>query len=71
MKKIIASLLLVGVMLMGATFMGCGCEHVAGDWQMDDNNHWHVCTLCGENVDLTAHTFEEGVCTVCEESGNH
>lgn len=27
------------------------------DWKKDETNHWHVCTTCGEKLDLASHTF--------------
>lgn len=65
MKKVLMALTLVAVLALGATFVGCGCEHVTGDWQMDDSNHYKVCSICGENVDVASHAYEEGECTVC------
>lgn len=54
-------------------------EHVwSTEWDHDNENHWHVCTVCGEKTDVAAHTPdpEEGwgadevnhwhVCSVCE-----
>lgn len=37
----------------------------ASAWQIDKDNHWHVCE-CGEVIDSAAHTTEDDVCTVCE-----
>ena len=31
------------------------------EWHHDENNHWHVCTGCGEKMDVAAHSFEETV----------
>lgn len=31
------------------------------EWHHDENNHWHVCTGCGEKMDDAAHSFEETV----------
>ncbi len=28
------------------------------EWASDANNHWHVCSVCGEIVDCAGHTFE-------------
>ena len=32
-----------------------------GDWEKDDKNHWHVCTVenCGVTADETAHTYSD------------
>ena len=44
-------------------------EHIYGtNWRRDPENHWHGCTVCGDKIDLAAHTFtpeEPDVCTVC------
>ena len=65
MKKFLTALTLVSVLVLGTSFAGCGCEHVTGEWQIDDNNHYKVCSICGENVDVASHSYEEGECTVC------
>lgn len=31
------------------------------EWLNDENNHWHVCGVCGEKDDLNAHSFDSGV----------
>ncbi|GEM_PF-4185181 len=31
------------------------------EWHHDENNHWHLCTVCGEKMDIAAHSFEETV----------
>ena len=34
-------------------------------WSSDnDDNHYHLCTVCGEKVDITAHTYDGGKVTV-------
>lgn len=36
--------------------------HTAGtEWKHDEKNHWHLCTSCGEKMDVAAHSFEEVV----------
>ncbi len=36
--------------------------HTAGtEWKHDEKNHWHLCTGCGEKLDVAAHSFEEHV----------
>lgn len=36
--------------------------HTAGtEWKHDEKNHWHLCTGCGEKMDVAAHSFEEVV----------
>ena len=39
----------------------------SAEWSADDSNHWHAAT-CGhsEKKDEAAHTYENGVCTVCQ-----
>ena len=32
-------------------------------WQHDDHNHWQVCTVCGEKLNLGAHISDEGKVT--------
>ena len=32
-------------------------------WTNDETNHWHVCDVCGERIDETAHTYDDGVVT--------
>ncbi|MGN0493978.1 MAG: choice-of-anchor I family protein [Acutalibacteraceae bacterium] len=40
--------------------------HIYGsNWSYDSEGHWQVCEACGESTQKTAHTFENGVCTVC------
>ena len=29
----------------------------AEKWEKDETNHWHVCTICDEAVDVAAHTY--------------
>lgn len=31
------------------------------EWHHDENNHWHLCTGCGEKMNVAAHSFEETV----------
>lgn len=31
------------------------------EWHHDENSHWHLCTGCGEKMDVAAHSFEETV----------
>ena len=38
------------------------CEHdTSGEWQFDDDRHWRVCSKCGEDIDVGAHSFGEWV----------
>ncbi len=36
--------------------------HTAGtEWKYDDTSHWHLCTVCGEKMDVANHSFEDSV----------
>lgn len=37
----------------------------ASEWSHDGTNHWHACTGCDEKLDLAAHTYVSGSCSVC------
>lgn len=69
MKKIIATLATAILAVSCMSFVGCShtCEFSA-DWSKDATNHWHACTIegCTLTADSGAHTYENGVCTVCE-----
>lgn len=49
--------------------------HTVGDWEKDANQHWHICSVCGQKVDAANHNVTEwtknekeeyvGNCTVC------
>ena len=48
--------------------VGTPLGHQPGDtWEKDGENHWRICIRsdCGQTLDLAAHTFVDGVCTVC------
>ena len=30
----------------------------SAEWKTDENNHWKVCTACGETIDAAAHSFK-------------
>lgn len=32
--------------------------HTAGAWSSDGTNHWRPCTVCGKEIDKSAHTFQ-------------
>ena len=40
----------------------------AGEWSSDNTHHWHeaTCEHTGEKDGYAEHTYENGVCTVCE-----
>lgn len=31
-------------------------------WHTNSDNHWHLCTVCGAEIEKTAHAYSEGVC---------
>ena len=37
----------------------------ATEWLSDDTNHWQVCPDCQEKVNVAAHSYADGVCSVC------
>lgn len=49
--------------------------HTVGEWEKDANQHWHICSVCGEKVDAANHNVTNwtknekdeyvGNCTVC------
>lgn len=43
----------------GLTVTLTACQHgsVGSEWKADAQSHWHVCNLCGAQVDLAAHSF--------------
>ena len=41
-------------------------DHTWSDWQVDEDHHWHKCTVCGEIADKAAHEFgDDNTCDVC------
>ena len=34
-------------------------------WRFDENGHWRECQICGQQSSVEAHTFTNGICTVC------
>ncbi len=37
----------------------------SNDWSSDnDENHYHLCTVCGEKTDIAAHSYDSGVITI-------
>ncbi len=59
-----------------AVFVSCDDpkhEHSfdANKWESDGTSHWHVCTTCGEKVDVAEHTLKttEAKEPTCTESG--
>lgn len=38
------------------------CEkHTCDEWSKDSINHWHVCTVCGEEYDKELHDYTTGI----------
>ena len=64
MKKT-AGLFMVASLFMTGAFLTACHEHTVEGWTMDETNHWQVCSGCSENLNLGAHTYESGFCTVC------
>ena len=38
------------------------------NWSFDDVYHWHECTVCGENPDLSTHELVDFTCSVCHQT---
>lgn len=65
MKKQIISIFAVCAMLALA-MSGCGHAHQTDAWDADLNEHWKLCTDCGEIAESGEHTLDEAnFCTVC------
>ena len=69
-----------GIRTYSCTVSGCtktkteniqALGHNYGDWSTDSNEHWHVCTRCGDAADRAAHNMvydealDKDVCSVC------
>lgn len=42
------------------------------NWTSDENNHWHVCSVCSEKTDVAFHSWNEGkviTAPTCAEAG--
>ena len=38
-------------------------QHILGNWEHDETNHWKTCSVCNEKIDKAVHSFgEDGVC---------
>ena len=42
-----------------------GGHVLSENWSFDDVYHWHECTVCGENPDLSTHELVDFICSVC------
>ena len=43
-------------------------SHTPGEWETDIHNHWHNCTACGAQLDVSGHSYDDdqdAVCNVC------
>ena len=46
-------------------------EHKPGGWQMDEENHWQICSACEQKINEEAHDFDkEGFCETCSSTNN-
>ena len=47
--------------------------HVRGTLQKDANNHWYLCTICNEKMDVTPHADanKDGKCDICSLAVTH
>jgi len=63
MKKFFT--LLIAVFALFA-LTACSHKHTIDNWSVDYYKHWHVCTECGEQTDISAHDFNKNeICIVC------
>lgn len=63
MKKIISSILTLIALL---SITGCSHRHTVDEWHVDYYKHFHVCTECGKETDISAHDFGKNeICFVC------
>ncbi len=35
------------------------------EWGMDEEQHWQICSVCGQAINKKAHTFGEDFCSLC------
>lgn len=63
MKKIFAFIMAAFAALSLAS---CTHRHEIDTWSVDQYDHWHVCTKCGEEINVSEHEFRKnGRCFVC------
>ncbi len=43
-----------------------GTGHNTGAYKSDQGKHWKHCSDCGEDLEVKAHTWNNGACTVCK-----
>ena len=68
MKKFLTFIIVLCMAFSCAMFTACTHTHsYATEWSSDATNHWHACTGedCTATSDLGAHTYANGVCSVC------
>ena len=63
MKKIITLILTLFALL---ALTGCSHRHTIDTWSVDYKEHWHICTECGEQIDVSAHELGKNeICIIC------
>jgi len=65
MKKIAKCLSLVAVMFLSVVLGACGHQHSLEWWKIDETHHWKICVECNEKIDVEAHDWQNGECSVC------
>ncbi len=72
MKKRISICLLCVIAAFGLCLTACQKEnHTFGtNFVYDANSHWHEC-MCGERSNVSAHRFNNSICTVCGYTRGH
>ena len=50
----------------GETIPATHKHDYSDEWSTDEKNHWHECE-CNDKTDNAAHSYKDGVCTVCGE----
>ena len=48
-----------------------GEGHNTGAYEADQGKHWKHCSDCNTDLEVKAHTWAKGACTVCEYKCNH
>jgi hypothetical protein len=67
---------LMGIMVVMAVIGACGggdtshSHKFETDWKYDETQHWRECS-CGDKTEVANHTFNNGICTVCEYENAH
>ncbi len=42
----------------------------SAEWHSNSNNHWHLCSVCGDRVGITKHAYSGDTDTYCNVCGN-